>query len=198
MITYNEYCGQILYNHKVGIYKTNNKSYQTPSTVSEHINKFKMTSSHYMPYKNDDVSYIQITSPIRRLVDLLNMQLLCKYELNIIFSEEANIFYSKWFNDLDYINITTRYIRKLQSKCKLISIFEREQHKVFDGYVFDKIKRADDKYHYNIYLPELNIFSSLSLNLNIIEYTKHIFKLFMFKDESILKKKLKLYLVEPV
>ena len=33
-------------------------------------------------------------------------------------------FYNKWYDQLDYINTTMRYIRKVQSKCKLISIFE--------------------------------------------------------------------------
>ena len=34
-------------------------------------------------------------------------------------------------NDLDYINITMRYIRKIQSKCNLISIFENNKNENF-------------------------------------------------------------------
>jgi hypothetical protein len=82
----------------------------------------------------------------------------------------------------------------LQSKCKLISIFEKEQHKVFQGTVFGKISKNENTYYYNVFLPELDICSSMSCNEDLIEYSEYSFKLFMFKDEALLKKKLKLVL----
>lgn len=194
MIDYNEQCANILKKHKTGIYK--HISYVQPNTIVENIELFKKSASNYELFnEQQDVHYSQTTSPIRRLVDLLNMYLICKHEHLHIFKDKATDFYDHWIGQLDYINITTRYIRKLQSKCKLISIFEQHQHKVFKGYLFDKTQRFDNKYHYNVYLPELDIFSSLSLHDNLEEYDEQLFKLFMFKDEAQLKKKLKLLIV---
>ena len=191
MIDYNQQCALVLKKQKTGIYKNISYVYKQPHTIADHIEKFKHSASRYELF-HEDAHYSQITSPIRRLVDLLNMYLICKPMY--AFTDKAETFYMKWIQQLDYINTTTRYIRKLQSKCKLISLFEKEQHKVFQGFLFDKIKRSDNKYHYNVYLPELNIFYSLSLNEDLPDYTEKSFKLFMFHDEALLKKKLKLHI----
>ena len=194
MIDYNQQSAILLKKHKIGIYKNISYVYKQPHTIIEYIEKFKQTSSRYELF-NESSHYCQITSPIRRLVDLLNMYLICKNENLYSFKVNADLFYIKWINQLDYINTTTRYIRKLQSKCKLISLFEKEQHKIFKGFLFDKIKRSDNKYHYNVYLPELDIFTSLSIIQHLDDYCEKSFKLFMFNDEALLKKKLKLMII---
>lgn len=194
MIDYNQQCAILLKKHETGIYKNISYIYKQPHTIMDHIEKFKQSASRYELF-HKEAHYSQITSPIRRLVDLLNMYLICKHEQLYTFTDKAETFYMKWIQQLDYINTTTRYIRKLQSKCKLISIFEKEQHKVFKGFLFDKIKRSDNKFHYNVYLPELNIFSSLSLNEDLVDCSEKSFKLFMFNDEALLKKKLKLIII---
>ena len=191
MIDYNQQAAILLKKHSIGIYKDISYVYKQPHTLIDHIEKFKQSASRYELF-NHQSHYSQITSPIRRLVDLLNMYLICKHEGLYTFTNKANEFYLKWIQQLDYINTTMRYIRKLQSKCKLISLFEKEQHKIFKGFLFDKIKRSDNKFHYNVYLPELNIFSSLSLIDDLPDYCEKSFKLFMFNDEALLKKKLKL------
>jgi len=194
MIDYNNQSAIVLKKHKMGIYKNISCVYKQPHSILDHIDKFKQTSSRYELY-NEDSYYCQTTSPIRRLVDLLNMYLICKNENLYSFTDNAHLFYLKWIQQLDYINMTTRYIRKLQSKCKLIDLFEKEQHKIFKGFVFDKIKRSDNKYHYNVYLPELDIFHSLSIIQNLDDYCEKSFQLFMFKDEALLKKKIKLVIL---
>lgn len=195
MILYNNHSASQLKEYKKGIYKNIPQIYSSPKNVYESIEKFKMSSSKYIEYENENCDYLQITSPIRRLIDLLNMYLICKHILKINVTENSDVFYDNWVKQLDYINITTRHIRKLQSKCKLLSIFHENQHKIFEGYVFDKIKRMDERFHYNIYLPELNIFSSLNTHYDIEEYKCKEFKLFMFHDEGTIKKKLKLSII---
>ena len=64
---------------------------------------------------------VHITSPIRRLVDLLNIMVL-QEQLNIKkMSDEGKKFYEYWTSDhsLEYINTTMRSVRK----CKMIVIF---------------------------------------------------------------------------
>ena len=53
-----------------------------------------------------------MTSPIRRLVDLLNMIQFQKNLGMIQLSSSAHEFYNMWISRLPYINITMRAIRK--------------------------------------------------------------------------------------
>ena len=71
--------------------------------------------------------YTHITSPIRRLVDLLNSITLQKHLGLWNFNNNAIEFYNKWFNDLDYINLMMRSIRKVQNNCNIFN--KIEQHK---------------------------------------------------------------------
>ena len=65
-------------------------------------------------------AYVHITSPIRRLVDLLNI---IQFQQNtgiIKLSDNADKFYKKWLDELEYINTTMRSIRRIQNDCNLL------------------------------------------------------------------------------
>lgn len=200
MIHYNTECARILYSRENGIFKTMNYNFSYPKTNIEFIEMFKMNSSKYDTYnknlytnyeENKQSCYLQITSPIRRLVDLLNMYLFTN-NVYMNYTNEANTFYNIWMNDLDYINKTQRYIRKIQYKCNLISIFEDNKNEIFVGIPFDKIQRSDKKYNYNVFLPKIYIFTSLTIPECLNEHEEYQFKLYLFSSESKLKKKIKI------
>jgi hypothetical protein len=145
---------------------------EIPEDVSKFIKTWNSSSCQYIDGNNINVkhelldidSYIHITSPIRRLVDLLNI---IKFQENsgmIKLSENANKFYNKWFIELDYINVTMRAIRKIQNDCSLLdlcfnnpSIMELN----YEGYSFDKLQRGDGLFQCIIYLPELKLVSKI-------------------------------------
>ena len=135
------------------------------------------------------------------VVDLLNNIALLQYlNLNII-SENGLNFYKKWISQekLDYINISSRTIRKIQSKCYIYHLYEenKRQNKLqqYSGYIFDKIKKeGDGKYQYMVYLPDINITTYINLLEDLDNYTKHLFSLFVFINEENDKKKIKLQL----
>ncbi len=62
--------------------------------------------------------YIHITSPIRRLVDLLNMTELQHYIGIMPFNEKSKKFHNFWTcsEKLSYINQTMQSIRKVQNE----------------------------------------------------------------------------------
>ena len=139
-------------------------------------------------------AYVHMTSPIRRLVDLLNMIQFLRTEL----SEEAQTFLSKWLNQLDYINLTMRSIRKVQSDCFLLDLCQRSalaMESIFESYLFDKIERQDGFYQYMVYLPELKLTSRIIVRENVEEYERKMCKLFVFNEEETLKKKIRLQIV---
>jgi hypothetical protein len=92
-----------------------------------------------------------------------------------------------------------RAIRKIQNDCNLLTmctnkpeICERE----YDGYIFDKLERSDGLFQYVVYLPHLKIVSRITLRNDLTDYNKYKFKIFVFHDESSLKKKIRLHFVE--
>ena len=146
----------------------------------------------------DMEAYIHITSPIRRLVDLLNMIQFQKKIGLINLSEGVDKFYDNWLNDLEYINTTMRSIRKIQTDCSLLDLCNNNpevMEKTYKGYIFDKIVRNDGLYQYIIFLPELKMNSRITIRENIENYDNKKFKLFLFNDEEKFKKKIRLQLV---
>ena len=144
-------------------------------------------------------AYIHITSPIRRLVDLLNMIKIQQVNEILTMSEDALAFYDKWIADLEYINVTMRSIRKVQNDCSLLDICNNNpeiMERLYDGYAFDKIVRNDGLYQYIVYLPELKLTSRVTMRENLDNYQAGKYKLYLFNDEENLKKKIRLQLTQ--
>ena len=211
MILMNYYCATTLINFNTGIYRSVQfkKIYEKDSTLPEDVNNFlKIWNSSFGQYDLFDNktchqmlqldSYIHCTSPIRRLVDLLNMTLL-QINLNLnSFGSEFYKFYDYWIQRIDYINTTMRAIRKIQNDCSLLEMCVNNPkicEKIYNGYVFDKIERNDGLYQYVVYLVELKTVSRITVRQNISNNTKYEFKLYIFEDEDSLKKKVRLHLI---
>ena len=151
-----------------------------------------------MIHRDIDV-YLQITSPIRRLVDILNSIALMSC-LNLFqFTEHGKEFYSNWTTNenMEYINTSSRAIRKIQSKCQIFSIHESNKKKdgniEYEGFLFDKIKKVGDgKYQYMVYLPKLRLTTYVTLFEDLKNYTKHNITIYIFMNEVNDKKKIKL------
>ena len=158
------------------------------------LNKTKLEDLRHDILEMD--AYIHITSPIRRLVDLLNM---IKFNFGLFpLSSDAFEFYDKWIGQIDYINVTMRAIRKVQSDCSLLDTCYNTPDildKTFDGYCFDKLVRNDGLYQFIVFLPELKLTSKITVRENLENYEKRQYKLFLFNDEEKFKKKIRLQLI---
>lgn len=212
MILMNYHCAKTLLETKTGIFRTTivNKNIVVPDNLPDDVNKFiKIWNSASGQYMNGNEientrhemlnidAYIHITSPIRRLVDLLNMIKIQK-RTSIELTEKAEIFYEKWLNELDYINTTMRTIRKVQCECSLLDLCHNQPEimdKEYQGYLFDKINRNDGLFQYIIYLPELKLTSKITLREHYDHFQMEYFKLYLFNNEDKFKKKIRLHLV---
>jgi hypothetical protein len=113
-------------------------------------------------------------------------------------SENTNKFYEKWLNEIDYINVTMRSIRKVQCDCSLLDLCHNNpeiMEKDYDGYLFDKLYRNDGLYQYIVFLPELKLTSRITLREEVGNFISKKFKLFLFSDEDRFKKKIRLHLL---
>ena len=143
-------------------------------------------------------AYIHITSPIRRLVDLLNMIKIQENKSLISLSTDALDFYNNWIGQLDYINTTMRSIRKVQTECSLLdTCFNNPEtlDKIYDGYCFDKLARNDGLYQFIVYIPQLKLASKITIRDNLENYEKRQYKLYLFHNEEKFKRKIRLNLV---
>ena len=143
-------------------------------------------------------AYIHITSPIRRLVDLLNMIKLQQVLGIATLSEGALNFYTSWSGKIDYINVTMRAIRRVQNDCALLDTSAKNLSIldcIYDGYCFDKLVRNDGLFQYIVYLPELKMTSKITVRENMDNYMARQYKLFLFNNEDKFKKKIRLHLV---
>ena len=216
MLLFNHYVAKCFSANKQGIFKSLKQQEVSipdtlPSQVYEHICVLRNTSSQYCLYNDDLVYqsrkhkhmdvYTQASSPIRRLIDLLNNIMIHKYLIQDILTTKSQEFYDSWTDTehLEQINISSRAIRKIQSKCHIYKKYEenrRNNHSVhYEGYVFDKVyKNGDGKYQYMVYIQELNLTTYVTLMKELDNYTKHIFALYVFMNEENDKKKIKLQL----
>jgi hypothetical protein len=221
MILMNYNCAKEFIKYKNGLFRSNiinnniiNIPENIPIEVSKFIKIWTSSSSQYINFeeiessdnyenviKHDMLSmdsYTHITSPIRRLIDLLNI---IKFQQNknmIYLSNNALEFYKKWTNELNYINITMRAIKKVQSDCNLLDMcFNNPDllEKVYEGFSFDKIVRNDGLYQFIIYLPELKLASKITIREDLNSFEKRNYKLYLFSNEDKLKKKIRLQLL---
>jgi hypothetical protein len=216
MIFMNYYCAQELLKFNNGIFRTTiirqpppELPDQLPEEVKKYIQIWNSTSGQYIDIHNtpsedlrhellDIDAYIHITSPIRRLVDLLNMIKLQKNMDLIVLSDDASTFYNNWIAKINYINITMRAIRKVQIDCTLLDACFNDPDildKIYDGYCFDKLARNDGLYQYIVFLPELRLTSKITIRENLDNYEQRQYKLFAFTNEEKFKKKIRLQFI---
>lgn len=212
MIFMNFQCATHLIKHKTGIFrstifkpKSNIVPPELPEEVSKFIKIWNSSSGQYVDGSKivdtrhellDLDAYIHITSPIRRLVDLLNI---IKFQQTFNpLSENADKFYDKWLNELDYINTTMRSIKKVQNDCSLLDLCHNNPavlEKEYDGYLFDKITKNNGLFQYIVFLPDLKMSSRITSREDYANYTNKHFKLFVFNNEEKFKRKIRLHII---
>jgi hypothetical protein len=67
---------------------------------------------------------------------------------------------------------------------------------IYEGYIFDKIKRNDGLFQYIIYLPKLKLTSRITMRNDFEDYSIKKFKLYLFHDEMHFKKKIRIHCAE--
>ena len=189
--------------------KDNNES-KMDDEIYNFIKIWQSSSGQYTTFENKTAhdligidNYMHITSPIRRLVDLLNMMnlqrclQLVKTETKTETKDLRTQFYDNWINRLDYINTTMRAIRKIQTDCNILHICVNNSDilgKVYDGYVFDKIERNNKYLQYTVYIPSIKMIARVNIKDDLCDYSCHKFGLYLIEDGLTLKKKIRVSL----
>ena len=216
MVIMNKLSGNFMSKHKFGIFRSstylNNSQEKIDKPLKEEtarmIHMWNNVSGQYVVY-NPNVyyshelmnlkSYIHITSPIRRLVDLLN-QMMMLVNLGLIknISNDGQEFIDSWLHKIDDINTSMRSIRKIQTDCDLVHRCFTDptiMNKEHVGVVFDRIAK-NDSFSYMVYLEDIKLLSRITTREDIANYSSVNFKLYLFEDENRIKKKIRLHIVD--
>jgi len=208
MILMNHEVGKTLSSQQCGIFrdvKYLSENTQQPgisSTLRKFLNMYNNVEATYRLYEaniehqliGEGIDYYtQVTSPIRRLVDLVNIVLLQKINGLYEISEHIHKFIDKWINTIETINTDMKSIRKIQNDCNLLNeCLLKNKEKTYEGYII----KFDPKYdNYSVYIPNMKLLAYIKSTQELEKYKKYIFSLHLFDDEYTLKQKVRLQLV---
>jgi exoribonuclease R len=217
MIQMNTICGKCLNERGVGIFREvslNREEDQEPPLTHLPLNtsillkNWKNASGKYTAYQPNTPSihlplktesYVHITSPIRRLVDLLNL-IAFQHSMVLVerVSKEAETFLNTWQSKLQEINRRSHAIKKVQIDCDLLhrcSAHPEWMQHPHRGVIFDRFERLDGTYSYMVHLSDLNILGRITTQEKMVNYSLLDFKLFVFQDSDKIKRKIRLAIV---
>ena len=217
MIKMNSLCADYMVSHQIGIFRkvqhTNNTmeynelSENISPSAERMIRMWNNISGQYVAYGPDmnlthDVmkikNYTHMTSPIRRLVDLLN-QMWFLDKMDIKLSVDSREFLDNWISKIDYMNTAMRSIRKIQTDCEVLHrcyVQPDILSTIHKGVIFDKLQKSDGSFVYMVYLDGLNMLSRMKSYTEFDNYRMMDFKVYLFEDEHTLKKKVRVQHIE--
>ena len=211
MILMNHQCGQLLKNKKKGIYRSANKKsiesnrediyiYENLSPTFQRV--LQNVVGEYCSYENHKPHelisggisyYAQMTSPIRRIVDCVNLLELQKDQFE--WSSNSNDFIVKWLKSIEFINKQTKSIRKLQNEVELLTQYEKNNKQIYTGSVFSResiVKNENTVFKYRVFIPSIKLLTTMKSDKYIEDYSTVDFSIHLFLDESKMSQKARL------
>jgi exoribonuclease R len=207
MLFMNHECAKHLKTKKDGIYRSAIKKKEETTAPSSLKHILQTVAGNYCAYaelKPHELigsggveCYLHITSPIRRIVDLLNMYEMLKDKFQ--WSAEAERFAQMWKSKVEQINVRTKSIRKLQNEIELLNVYEKNREKIYSGIVFaQQLSLAGEEkvaYKYKLYIPETKLLTTIISNKVMKDYTDVYCSAHLFLDEAKMAKKIRLQLL---
>ena len=134
--------------------------------------------------------YCHITSPIRRIVDIINMHELISV-LNL-YSLNKNAIYLNW--EIDYINKISKNIKKVQNESKILNKFIHKPEIIDNKYNCTIININDELNECTILIKDIDYISYIKNN-NYELYKNYTCQLYLFEDGYSLKRKIRVKII---
>ena len=154
MILTNYYSAKELAKKQAGIFrKVDYKGTSHSGELEQFLSRWKWMKSEYVGYDSSLYNnlehdmlqldmYTHITSPIRRLVDILNQ--IVFYDGNI--SYDAKLFYNSWIQNINVINKSVKAIKKVERYSTLLYHVNAFPEQIYTAYILEPHK---------VYIPKL-------------------------------------------
>jgi exoribonuclease R len=210
MIQMNRCAGTVLSQYHCGVYRCFEGKGSNLSPTHPGLKKFLRGwggKGSYSDISNNSghsilglTAYAQVTSPIRRQVDIINILALSSKLGLYNYTPKAVGFYAERTSAfaLTRLNMEAKAIAKVQKECQLLHaclIRENDDSEhVREGLVFEKTL-DDALWCYLVYVPSLSIVVECRSPVELECGSKNLFKFHIILDEDRLKQKVKLELV---
>lgn len=138
--------------------------------------------------------YVHFTSPIRRMVDVINQVLMVSSNgLNL--GSRANSFIERSLRDLSLLNVQMKNIQKVQSECVILERVVNDP--MFDGDtgVTAIVLAKLDECRYSVYVPILSWMSTVYSLKECVKNTELTCRVYIFEGEDKLRRKIRLEVV---
>jgi exoribonuclease R len=216
MTMMNLHTGKLMELNGIGIFRTatlSDSAKEINQTLSDDaarlIYNWNNAAGKYVVYKKGESrehqliktdAYVHITSPIRRIVDLINQILLMRdFGLVHILNSSAIGFLKKWIPQIENINRDMRSIRKIQNDCELLDRCTRSPDVInnkYKGIIFDKTENVSgDGYKYMVYIEQLKMISKIKTEIDYLNYDAVECSIYVFNDEDTTQKKLRVCII---
>ena len=214
MIMMNHRVGNILKKANCGIFRgvsilNEQKRQDVPSDIKQIVRLWRNTKGDYETFEKHEGhhligggldAYAQVTSPIRRIVDLINIIELQVINGSIEQSYSMIAFVNGWMEKIGEINKAMKSISKVQNDCKLIERCMTCKKESYAGYCIESNNTEQNSSKFNwkhiIHIPTLALTTSLDSNEEMLLYGQYKFTLHLFVDEATLKQKVRIQLFD--
>lgn len=206
MTQMNYFVAQMLKQKHIGIFRTVQSKLSNPSHIDNNTElpmfvkmlEQQMSGSYRVFEQDKDYShktlgfseYVHFTSPIRRMVDLLNQ---LSWILFVIkpthIRKDVLTFYNRMVNNIEYINDQMKKIRRVQSECEILHkiIHEPElMEKVYDGIIVSSTETKS-----TLYIEDLKWLTYIPFQDHYTKFSHIQCKLYIFEKEEQMKKKIR-------
>ena len=135
--------------------------------------------------------YVHITSPIRRIADIVNQAALMKDVMGYTVSADCERFLEKWLGKIDDLNAAMRNIRRVQMDCELLYHCRCDETAVDSIYSGMAIAKESDC-EYTIYIEKLGLITYIKTETQVTLFEPMRFQIYVFNDEARLYKKVRI------
>jgi len=206
MVRMNETSAKLLHANQCGIFRKTTTPHTIPTEniqsnemflyhftnkISSEYDTFDESKTYYHHSLNMDY-YVHITSPIRRIVDLLNQICFLKI-INTALSPSATEFLNHYCQKIQKINTDAKSIRKVQMSCELmyLSTHTDIMNRTYDAMIFQQAEKG-----YLVYIAELKLLTKIKTPIALQIKTIVQCKIYVFQKKDSITQKIKVDLLE--
>ena len=135
--------------------------------------------------------YAHITSPIRRIADIVNQAAFMKCVMGYDVSDECSRFLDKWMGKIEYMNTATHAIRRVQMDCELLERCETDLatlNTIYSGMAIANESPSE----YTIYIDTLKLITYMKTTTTLTLFEAAQFQIYVFNDEARLSRKIRI------
>ena len=208
MTQMNRFTAKKMKKHQIGIYRVVSSRVVPTANIPENAPMFvkileQQLSGTYKRFDRDEeyvhetlgvTEYVHFTSPIRRMVDLLNQ---ISWVLHVVtpsnIPPQVGVFYKKQMLALDSLNTKMKQIRRIQSDCDILFKVHNDDaliQKTYEGMV---VTIGESKC--SLYIEELKWLAQIPFQDCYRKYMKLKCKLYVFEKEEQMKRKIRVHVI---